>query len=48
MPGIGRTMAERIVAYREENGRFAATHDLIHVTGINESKLALIQDHITI
>lgn len=48
LPGIGRTMAERIVAYREENGRFAATHDLIHVTGINESKLALIQDHITI
>ena len=46
--GISKAIAKNIVAYREENGRFAATHDLIHVTGINESKLALIQDHITI
>ncbi len=48
LPGIGRTMAERIVAYREENGRFTTVQDLTHVTGINESKLALIKDHITI
>ena len=48
LPGICRTMAERIVAYREENGRFTTVQDLTHVTGINESKLALIKDHITI
>jgi len=48
LPGIGSTMAERIVADREENGRFTTIDDLTRVTGINETKLALIKDQLTV
>jgi len=48
LPGIGSTMAERIVADREENGRFTTIDDLTRVTGINETKLALIKGQLTV
>ena len=34
LPGIGPVLAERIVAWREENGPFAGPDDLMAVEGI--------------
>ena len=48
LPGIGEELARRIVAYREENGPFAATEDLINVKGIGEAKLADLDGWITV
>lgn len=46
LPGVGPVLAERIVAYRELNGPFAAVEDLLDVGGIGEAKLAAMRDAI--
>ncbi len=38
LPGIGPTTAEKIIAYRKENGPFRTTEELKNVSGIGESK----------
>ena len=47
LPGIGPLLAERIVAYREENGPFEIPGELMNVEGIGEKKLEEIWDYIT-
>ncbi len=44
LPGVGPVLAERIVAYREENGPFRTVEDLLDVPGIGEAKLAALRD----
>ncbi len=44
LPGVGPVLAERIVAYREQNGPFTVVEDLLQVGGIGEAKLASIRD----
>jgi len=44
LPGVGPVLAERIVSYRESNGRFEAVEDLLEVPGIGEAKLEAIRD----
>ena len=48
LPGIGKTRAEAIVAYREEHGGFTYVEDLKAVSGIGEGILANIIDYITV
>lgn len=48
LPGIGETLAERIIAYREESGAFTSTDEIMNVSGIGETKFAAIMDMITI
>ena len=48
LPGIGEVLARRIVAYREENGRFLSTQELQNVEGIGEKRLDAILDLITV
>ena len=48
LPGIGEVLAERIVAYREEHGPFAAVEDIQNVPGIGEEKLAAMADRVTV
>lgn len=43
LPGIGKTLAERIVKYRENNGLFQSTEELTNVEGIGEKKLQEIE-----
>lgn len=44
LPGVGPVLAERIVAFREENGGFDVIEDLLQVPGIGEAKLAAMRD----
>lgn len=39
LPGIGPALAERIVAWRTQNGRFGSVEDLLQVSGIGPKKL---------
>ena len=44
LPGIGKTLADRIIVYREENGPFQTVDELLLVNGIGEKTLHEIQD----
>jgi competence protein ComEA len=48
LPRVGPTMAKRIIAWREANGRFATIEDLMSVTGIGEKTFAELKDLVTI
>lgn len=48
LPGIGQSLAQRIIAYRTTNGPFTAVDDLQEVTGIGASLVADIRDQITV
>lgn len=47
LPGIGPTLARRIVAYRETHGPFATVDDLLAVSGIGPSLLDKLRPWIT-
>jgi competence protein ComEA len=38
LPGVGKSIAERIVAYREQYGRFRRAEHLMMVRGISDRK----------
>jgi competence protein ComEA len=48
LPRVGPTMAKRIIAWREANGRFATIEDLMSVTGIGEKTFAELKDLVTV
>ena len=43
LPGIGPVIAGRIVAWRQENGRFATVDDLSEVQGIGDATMARLR-----
>lgn len=47
LSGIGKAIAERIVAYRMQNGKFENIEDIKNVIGIGDSKFNNIKDEIT-
>jgi len=48
LPGIGPSLAQKIVEWRETNGPFLEPEDIIQVSGIGQSKLEQIRDFITV
>lgn len=48
LPGIGPELAARILAYREENGPFVATEQIMDVEGIGEIRFEKLEPLITI
>lgn len=48
LPRIGPALAQRILDWREENGRFRAVEDLLAVPGIGEKLLAGLKDKVRV
>lgn len=48
LPGIGPSLASRIIAYRENIGYFQTLEELMLVKGIKERLFAKLKDHITL
>lgn len=48
LTGIGATRAQAIIAYRAENGPFAAIEEIMNVQGIKEGTFAKIKDEIVV
>ena len=48
LPGIGTTLAQNIVQYREENGPFVMTEELMLVSGIGEATYDGLKDLVTV
>ena len=48
LPGIGPVLAERIVSWRTEHGRFASVDQLRQVSGIGESKYQQLKDRVRV
>jgi len=48
LPGIGPTMADRILAYRTTNGGFRTVEDLMQVSGIGQKKFEKLRPFLTV
>lgn len=48
LPRIGPALAERIVAWREDNGGFTSVEDLLAVPGIGDKMLESLRDLVTV
>ncbi|MEI7542140.1 MAG: helix-hairpin-helix domain-containing protein [bacterium] len=46
LPGVGKTIAERIVTLRQERGEYKTINDLKKVKGITAKKLQKLQKYI--
>ena len=48
LPGVGPTLAGRIVEYREKAGQFASVEELLNVKGIGEKNFEKIAEWLTV
>lgn len=48
LPGIGSSLADSVISYREENGPFLHPEDIMNVPGIGEGIYEQVKNHITI
>lgn len=46
LPGFGPALTERILEYREKNGKFKTVQELLRVPGIGPKKLARIKSKV--
>lgn len=48
LPGIGPGLAGRIIAWRDEHGRFTSIEDLLDVSGIGDLRFAELRDRVRV
>lgn len=46
--GVGPSLAQKIITYRNENGKFKSIEDLKNVSGIGEKKYEIIKEYVSI
>ena len=46
IPGVGPSIAKRIIEYREQNGGFSSISEIMNVNGIGKSKFKAMKDNI--
>ena len=48
LPGVGPAIADNIIAFSQENGRFEKIEDIMNVSGIGDAKFKRLKDLITV
>lgn len=48
IPGVGKSIAERIIEYREQNGGFSSISEIMNVKGIGDAKFNSMKDYICV
>lgn len=48
LPRIGPSVAQRVLEYRKENGKFASLEDLMLVRGIGEATFAQLKPYVSL
>ena len=48
LPGVGETLATRIVEYRQKAGSFKSTQELMNVKGLGEKNFQKIQGYLSV
>jgi competence protein ComEA len=48
LPRVGARTAARIVAFRQEHGRFHRPEELMNIKGIGEKAFRRLQPHVTV
>lgn len=48
VPGIGETLARRIIEFREEHGKFEKVDDLLNVRGIGVASLEKLRPYLVV
>lgn len=48
IPGVGPSLAQKIISFRDENGKFKNVEDLKNVSGIGDKKFESIKDYVEV